>query len=162
VARLLGAAAVREGAFALAFPSFGPERRGAPLTGHTRIDGKPIIERSEVRAPDVVALLDHTLFGPAVLAGVGPSGLVLVNAPEDARLEVPTGFRVERFDASALALRILGRPIANTAVLGALVALTGYVRLESVADAVSSELKPELRASNLELLRFAYGEFGHA
>jgi pyruvate ferredoxin oxidoreductase gamma subunit len=161
VARLLGAAAVRDGRQALAFPSFGPERRGAPVIGHTRLADQPIHDRAAVLKPDAVVLLDDTLLAPAVWAGLG-KGLLLVNAPEDAALSAPPELRLVRFDATALALQVLGRPIANTALLGALVALTRFVTLAAVEAAVSADLKPALIARNLDLLRESHRRFADA
>ena len=57
-ARLLGAAALFDGQFALAFPSFGPERRGAPIQAFTRLDGRRIGDRSALRACDFAVVLD--------------------------------------------------------------------------------------------------------
>ncbi len=37
---LVAEAAINEGKFAQAFPSFGPERRGAPVLAFVRIDSK--------------------------------------------------------------------------------------------------------------------------
>jgi pyruvate ferredoxin oxidoreductase gamma subunit len=51
-ARLLGAAWVFKGGYALAFPSFGPERRGAPVRAFTKLDDHPVVDRSEVIEPD--------------------------------------------------------------------------------------------------------------
>jgi pyruvate ferredoxin oxidoreductase gamma subunit len=162
VARLLGAAAVHDGRQALAFPSFGPERRGAPVIGHTRLDDQPIHDRAAVIKPDAVVLLDDTLLAPAVWSGLGNGGLLLVNAPEEAALSALPGLRLVRFDATALALKVLGRPIANTALLGALVALTRFVTLAAVEAAVSADLKPALRAQNLDLLRESHRRFADA
>ena len=66
-ARLLGCAvSLFEGKYALAFPSFGPERRGAPVFAFTRIDDKAITDRSEVVSCDCAVVLDDTLFGDPV------------------------------------------------------------------------------------------------
>ena len=55
---MLALAAIGEGKFAQGFPSFGPERRGAPVTAFTRIDDKRIKVRSAIYTPDVVVVLD--------------------------------------------------------------------------------------------------------
>jgi pyruvate ferredoxin oxidoreductase gamma subunit len=65
-ARLLGAAWVLKGGYALAFPSFGPERRGAPVRAFTRLDDHPVVDRSEITAPDFT--VDLTDPPPDVLA----------------------------------------------------------------------------------------------
>ena len=61
-ARCLGAAAaLSAGAYALAFPTFGPERRGAPMRAFTKIDTAPIGDRSAVHRAAFVIYLDETL-----------------------------------------------------------------------------------------------------
>jgi pyruvate ferredoxin oxidoreductase gamma subunit len=160
-ARLLGLAAVLEGRYALAFPAFGPERRGAPVAGYSRLDDHPVRNRSAIHFPDAVVVLDATLLGPAVFSGVRDSTLVLVNAPEGAELKAPEGSRVYRFDATALAREWLGKPIVNTAMLGALAAITGWIRLEYAEEAVASELRPQHREKNTGLLREAFKRFSH-
>jgi len=69
-ARLLGAAALCDRKFALAFPSFGPERRGAPILAFTRIDGRRIVDRSALRSCDFAVVLDETLMGPHAADGI--------------------------------------------------------------------------------------------
>lgn len=51
----------RAGAYALAFPTFGPERRGAPMRAFTKIDTAPIGDRSAVHRAAFVIYLDETL-----------------------------------------------------------------------------------------------------
>ena len=83
-ARLLGCAvSLYEGKYALAFPSFGPERRGAPVFAFTRIDNKPITDRSEVVECDIAIVLDDTLFGDPVRNGLKPGATVIVNTTRD-------------------------------------------------------------------------------
>ncbi|MBK5241799.1 2-oxoacid:acceptor oxidoreductase family protein, partial [Clostridium sp.] len=80
IARLLGmAASVFGGEYAQAFPSFGPERRGAPVLGFTRIDSEKITDRSEVDQCDYVVVLDETLWGPSVLSGLKENAIIIVN-----------------------------------------------------------------------------------
>ena len=63
-AKLLGAAYAAKGddAYSLAFPSFGPERRGAPVRAFTKLDSKPILDRSETELADYIVILDETLY----------------------------------------------------------------------------------------------------
>jgi pyruvate ferredoxin oxidoreductase gamma subunit len=80
-ARLLGlAASVFEDNYAQAFPSFGPERRGAPVLGFTRIDDKPIDDHSQVYECDYVVVLDETLMKVVdVKRGLRDGGMLLIN-----------------------------------------------------------------------------------
>ena len=81
-AGLLASAASREGRYAQAFPSFGPERTGVPVMSFCRIDDKPIRTHEPVTDPDALLILDPTLPHQADLfAGLKPRGYVLVNAP---------------------------------------------------------------------------------
>jgi len=55
--KLLGVAVTIYGdKHALAFPSFGPERRGAPVLAFTKIDNKKIHDRSEVKLCDYIVI----------------------------------------------------------------------------------------------------------
>ena len=157
VARLLGlSAALFENKYALAFPSFGPERRGAPVLGFTRIDSFPIHDRSAVRTCDYVVVLDETLIDSYITAGLKPGGILLINTRTPERYkEVVNGFNMAHLDATGLALEILGRPITNTAMLGALIAKTCVVSLESALKGIEVEMKPALVEKNLLVVKTA-------
>ncbi|GHV12464.1 pyruvate/ketoisovalerate ferredoxin oxidoreductase subunit gamma [Fibrobacterales bacterium] len=139
-ARLLGLAATAQGFYSLAFPSFGPERRGAPVVGYTKISDKPVRDRSAILKPDVVVVLDEKMLNAASKSGLAENGLLLVNSKE----------------ITELALKILGRAVVNTAMLG-LLAKKDIVKLEFVEQAIKNEFKGALLEKNLELLRRAYG-----
>lgn len=109
-ARLLGAAcSFADGRYALAFPSFGPERRGAPMRAFTKLDRKPVGDRSAVFQADIVIYLDNTLFGEGWEAELKEGGKVLVNTQET--FDDP---RVVSIDADGISAAILGRVIPNT------------------------------------------------
>lgn len=80
-ARLLGAAFALKGdeSYALAFPSFGPERRGAPIRAFTKLDNKPIGNRSEVELADFSIFLDDTLFTDSAFSELKDGGKILLN-----------------------------------------------------------------------------------
>ena len=118
-ARLLGAAAsLDDKRYALAFPSFGPERRGAPMRAFTKIDTVQVGDRSAVSKADFVIYLDGTLLAPGWERELKPGGICLVNTAE--ALDDP---RLLAIDADGLATELLGRPIPNTVFLGALAQL---------------------------------------
>ncbi|MGC4063783.1 MAG: 2-oxoacid:acceptor oxidoreductase family protein [Polyangiaceae bacterium] len=157
-ARVLGLAATRQGLHALAFPTFGPERRGAPISGFTRINDLPIRDRSEITHPDVVILLDHSLEVLANSRGGRDARWLLVNRPGPISKQEKNGrLRVE-LDASGLAERRIGRRIANTAMLGALSAATHRIELGALQWALERELKVAHRTSNLDVLGAAFEE----
>lgn len=156
-ARLLGCAvSLYEGKYALAFPSFGPERRGAPVFAFTRIDTKTISDRSEVVECDVAVVLDDTLFGEPVRRGLKPGATVIVNTTHDRSQFEIEGCNVVTVDATGLALDVLGRPITNVPLLGALIAATGITSVEAVESAIDDQLAPKLREKNKKLLNMTY------
>lgn len=154
-ARALGAAAsLRPGAHALAFPTFGPERRGAPMRAYTKIADRPIGDRSASHRAAIVVYLDDTLFGDGWEEELAEGGVVLLNsrAPH-------SDARVLTLDASGLAAGILGRPIPNTAFLGAIAAVSDAVSLEDACEGVRATMTAKLHERNIEVVKSAYGLF---
>lgn len=151
-AKLLGAAwSCSEGRHALSFPSFGPERRGAPMRAFTKLSFAPIGDRSASRSADYVVYLDGTLCGPDAFSEVKPGGMLLVNAPAlDAR--PPEGIRLLCIDADAISREISGRAIPNTVMLGALVAVCPGLSREAVGEAVRSYMPARFHEGNEAIL----------
>ncbi|MEG0779249.1 MAG: 2-oxoacid:acceptor oxidoreductase family protein [Oscillospiraceae bacterium] len=156
-ARLLGGAvSIHEGKYALAFPSFGPERRGAPVFAFTRIDTENITDRSEVVACDCAVVLDDTLFGDPVKNGLKPGATVIINTTKDASRFPVENCKVVTVDATGLALEILGRPITNVPLLGALIAATGITTIAAVEAAIDDQMGVKIREKNKKLLNRTY------
>ena len=157
-ARLLGkSAALFEDKFALSFPSFGPERRGAPVLGFTKIDNKKILDRSEVENSDYVVVLDDTLINETTARGIKEKGTIVINTLEKEKFQsVFPDKNIVTVDATGIALEILGRPITNTAMLAALVSATDVVSLESLKSAVTDELSPAIVEKNIKVIETVY------
>ncbi len=123
-AELVALSAIDEGKYAQAFPSFGPERRGAPVVAFLRVSGSRIRVRSKVYNPDIVVVLDPTLLDIVdVAAGLKPGGTVIVNTAKTvAQLRSQYGFkgRVAAVDATKIAMEEMKVPITNTTMIGAL------------------------------------------
>ncbi len=141
---VLSVAAFLEGRHAQAFPSFGSERKGAPVVAFCRIDDKEIRLREPILEPDALIVQDPTLFkGIDVCQGLRRTGYLLVNSHRslsDLHLdaiakELPSG-HVLTVPATEFALKHIGRPLPNAALLGAFAALTGIVQLKSVVAAI--------------------------
>jgi pyruvate ferredoxin oxidoreductase gamma subunit len=157
VARILGlAASVYEHKFSQAFPSFGPERRGAPVLGFTRISDKKIYDRSEVKECDYIVVLDDTLIDEKTGLGLKEGGLVLVNTVRPEKFSGLSGSKIISIDATTLSLEILGRPITNIAMLGALVAASNIVDAGAVIKAIDYQMGRSIREKNKALFNRAY------
>lgn len=157
IARLLGlAASVYGGQYAQAFPSFGPERRGAPVLGFTRISNGKITDRSELDTCNYVVVLDETLWGPDIAQGVKEDSVIIVNTTNPEQYQSTVSAKVIGIDATKMALDHLNLPITNTAMLGALVAVSEMVSLEDCKSAIRASMNPKIAVKNEGLLDAAY------
>lgn len=133
---LLALSAIGEGRFAQGFPSFGPERRGAPVAAFNRVDEKQIKIRSGIYNPDVVVVLDESLIAMVDVAeGLKRTGTLIVNTTrnlEELRANITFAGRIAVCDATGIAWKELGVPITNTTMLGAVVRMSNAVKLESL------------------------------
>ncbi|MBN1546835.1 MAG: pyruvate ferredoxin oxidoreductase subunit gamma [Syntrophaceae bacterium] len=158
---MLALAAIEEGKFAQGFPSFGPERRGAPVVAFNRIDNKRIKVRSGIYQPDVVVVLDPSLVGLVnVVEGLREDGILIVNttkSPEEIKKEMNFPGTVATVDAAKIAREELGVPITNTTMLGAVMKATKLVKMTS-AEAPLQERFGRLAPRNIKAMNRAYDE----
>ncbi len=145
---ILAGAALQEGKYMKAFPEFGPERMGAPIRAFARVSDEPIRVHSQVYFPDYVIVLDPTLIGNVnVLEGMKKEGALVANFPdgkESLRRALGTDLDVHAVNATKIALETIGKPLANTAMLGALVKVSGVLDLDSVKVELRSKLGGKL------------------
>jgi pyruvate ferredoxin oxidoreductase gamma subunit len=160
-AELLARAAISEDKYAHAFPSFGPERRGAPVLAFVRISGEPLRIRAEITQPDVVAVLDPGLITIVnVTAGLKANGLVVINTKKSAeQIQQQLGIStpVATVDATKIAREVLGVPITNTTMIGAVIKATGVVGLESLIEPLQDRFG-RIADRNINAMKRAYEE----
>lgn len=163
-AEMLSVAAFTEGHWAQAFPSFGSERTGAPVTAFCRIDEKEIRLREPISEPDIVLVQDKTLLESIdVFSGISPEGYVLINAsaePEAMGLteliaRLPAG-HVKTVPATRFALEKIGRPLPGAAMLAGFAAMTGALKLENVQAAYSARFGGKIAEANAQIAAAAY------
>ena len=159
-AEILAAAFVRDGSFAAAFPMFGFERRGAPVAAFLRFDAAPIRERTQVYEPDALILLDPGLVRTGVIFdGFRPGGALVVNGA--ALPPIPPGVAIGLAGvvrATAIAPEELGRPAANTALLGAFARITRWVSREALLDVLPEYFDGAGLAGNCRAVERGYRE----
>ena len=156
-AEMLSIAAFLEGRHALAFPSFGSERTGAPVVAFCRLDDREIRLREPILAPDAVIIQDPTLLHQVdVFGGLAKAGYILINTartfddlgladfvkdfPPSHLLTVP---------ATEIAMKRVGRPVPNAALLGAFAAATGLISLASVEKAIREKFPQKIADANV-------------
>jgi pyruvate ferredoxin oxidoreductase gamma subunit len=163
-AEMLSIAAFLEGRHAQAFPSFGSERTGAPVVAFCRIDDKEIRLREPVLEPDALIIQDPTLLHQVdVFAGLARDGYILINTSRSFEAlgvgDFARTLRAERqctVPATELALQHVGRPLPNAALLGGFAAVSGRLKLESVAAAIREKFGGKVAEGNVAAASAAY------
>jgi len=162
VSRLLAEAALIDKKYVQSFPEFGPERSGAPVRGFTRISDQPISIHSQIYNPNIVVVVDPTLLNKNVTSGIAKGGIIVANTDltsEELNKKLSThDAHVYAVNARRIALDVLGRPIYNTAMLGALIKVTPLTSFESVAKVVRARFPGTLGEKNVEAMKRAYEE----
>ncbi len=157
--RILASAAFMEGKYAVSFPFFGTERRGAPVTAFTRISDESILLKSQIYNPDIVVVLDpYVLKTSNIVEGMKQDGFIIINSPKDPS-EFGFSVRTATVDAISIAVKFsLGsraNPVINTSMLGAFSKVTGLVTLENVVKATGENV-PGKKDANISAVKSAY------
>jgi 2-oxoacid:acceptor oxidoreductase gamma subunit (pyruvate/2-ketoisovalerate family) len=160
-AELLARAAASEGKFTQSFPSFGPERRGAPVVAFLRIGDQFIRTRTNVRTPDVVVVIDPRLLRVVdVTDGLKDNGLLIINStrtPSQLKAEFGYKWTVASVDATRIARDTIGVPITNTAMIGAFLKLSPVIQLSAMREALEERFGTRA-APNFAAMQRAYDE----
>lgn len=160
-AEILAKAVFEEGKYTQAFPSFGVERRGAPVTAFARIGDEPIRRRYQIYEPKYVVVLDETLANVVNLSsGLQKDGSVLINSEKESKtFTEEKHVETHAVDATGVALDIIGRNIVNTIMLGYLSAKTGVVSIDSLVKTINDTFKGKVAKSNVEATEYIYNKY---
>lgn len=163
-AEMLSIAGFVEGNWAMAIPSFGSERMGAPVVSFVRLNDREIRAREPVTNPNAVVVQDPTLLHQIkVFDGLDPNGYALINSGRplealgiDQVLRMLPPGHVRAVPATELALRHIGRPVPNAVLLAGLCAMTNQLKLESIEAAIRQKFKGEIGEKNVAAAREAF------
>ncbi len=152
---LFAEAAIEEGKHAQGFPDYGPERMGAPMRGFNRISKEPILVHCAISNPKVVVVLDPTLLDTVdITEGVPEDGIIIINTPKSpGEIREKYGIKgrkIYTLNATQIALDEFGRPIPNTVMVGALVAVTKTLNLETFKHGFREKFAKKLTTKILE------------
>ena len=158
-AELVARAAISEGRYAQSFPSFGPERRGAPVLAFLRISDEFIKIRTVIREPDIAVVLDPTLLHAVdITSGLKKNGRIIINSRKSsAKLKSEFGFKwpVAAVNATKIARETIGLPITNTAMIGALLKVTEAVEMSSMIEQLQERFGGKAMG-NIKAMKIAY------
>ena len=152
-ASLLGYAYFLKGMYPYAVPHFGAARMGAPMNAFVRVDSKPVRLRSQIYEPDYVIIVDSTLMrGFNCFSGLKENGIVIINGKEES-LELPKlkpSQKAFLVPANEIALRTIGRPLGNTALLGGFCAATNELNLDILFEAIKKRFTDKIQEANIQ------------
>lgn len=159
-ARMLASAFVAEGKYVASFPMYGFERRGAPVVAFTRVDDKPIREKTQIYTPDCLVVIDPGLLTlPTLFTGLKPESVFILNSgkklDKQPNEHLKTGGVV---NATQISIKEIGRDIPNTCLLGAFAAATGWLKLRSILDCLPDYLSGDILQRNLKSAQRGYRE----
>ena len=161
-AEILAISAINSGKYAQAFPSFGPERRGAPVIAFSRISDEKILNRTKIYEPDIVVVLDSSIMNIVnVLEGLKENGIIVVNtgkSPDELKKEFERDdLTVGTVNATKIALDTIGRPITNIVMLGALLKVKPLIELDSIFEPLKERFG-KIADKNIEASKLAYNQ----
>lgn len=158
-AELIAEAAFIDGKFSQAFPSFGIERRGAPVEAFARISDKPITLHSKIYYPDYLIIQDPTLINlDVVRQGITKKTFIVINTEKssaDFKKIFPKN-TIQTIPATQIALAILEKPIINTILLGAFAGVCSLLNPKSLTTAITARFKKDVAEKNLKAMNTAY------
>jgi 2-oxoacid:acceptor oxidoreductase gamma subunit (pyruvate/2-ketoisovalerate family) len=159
-ARMLASAFVIEGKSVASFPMYGFERRGAPVVAFTRVDDKPIREKTQIYTPDCLIVIDPGLLMlPTLFTGLRPEGIFILNSPNKLKEQPDKNLKIGGvINATRVAVEEIGRDIPNTCLLGAFAAASGWLKLQSILDCLPEYLSGDILERNLKSAERGYRE----
>jgi len=159
-AEILAAALVIDGKHAAAFPVFGFERRGAPVTAFVRLDEGPVRERTQVYNPDCIIVADPVAANwPLVYGGLKDGAVLVLNTPRESLSRPSEKLALMGLvDATKVAWQELGTPITATCMLGAFARTTGWVGLEAILKALEDYFRGRVLERNSRCVERGYQE----
>ena len=150
-ARMLAAAFLVEGKCVASFPMYGFERRGAPVVAFTRLDDKPIREKTQIYNPDCLVVIDPGLMNlPTLFSGLKPEGILILNSSRPLENQPNENLRLTGVvNATQIAVDEIGRDVPNTCLLGAFAATTGWLDLKSILSGLGEYFSGGLLHGNI-------------
>jgi len=139
-------------------PTFGTERRGAPVMTSLKIAREKIYDLSPIENPDIVVILDHLLLKEAdVTGGLVPGGLIVLNTPKPQSAYSFDGMRLATADVTAISVEAgLRHGMVNSGIIGVLGRALDIVSIDSLLSAVTAEFSSKKPQQNAEACRIAY------
>ena len=158
-AKVVAEAAFKSGYGGVAMaPTFGTERRGAPVCTSLKIARDKIYDLSSIVNPDIVVVLDHLILNEVdVTAGLKPGGLLVINTPHAAEAHRLPGYQVAVANVTKLGIEAgLRKGIVNSGIIGVLAKASGLVDIDTLAQCITAEFADRRADANALSAKLCY------
>ena len=148
-----------------AYPSFGAERRGAPVQAYVKLSrDETIWDRAQIEHPNILIVFDETVLTQDIASSLKKGGIFVINSDKDPNYFVEkfhlSGVKLVVADISKLALEkdltIDGMPVINTPILGLLSKALPNLSLENLKKVITRRMEEKLAKQNIELISEGY------
>ncbi len=149
-----------------AYPSFGAERRGAPVQAYTKLSRTDTIwDRAQIETPNVLIIFDETVLNQDIASSLTQDGFFIINSEKDPeffvnKYNLSKDTKIVVADISKLALKknltIDGNPVINTPILGLLSKALPELNLDNLKMVVFKRMGEKLGKLNYELIEQGY------
>ncbi len=139
-------------------PTFGTERRGAPVLTSLKISKEKIYDLSPITDPDMIVVLDHLLLEEAeITSGLKPGGLIVLNTPKSIDEYRFNDMQLAVADVTTLASEVgLKKGIVNTGIIGAFAKASKLIEIDALTKAIEEEFKGKKSRENAEAAKLTY------
>lgn len=167
-AELIAEAAFLSGSFfdVHAYPSFGAERRGAPVQAYAKLSRvNTIWDRAQIENPNVLIIFDETVLNQEIASSLKQEGIFIINSEREPeffvnRYKLSEKSKIVVADISKLAieknLTIDGNPVINTPILGLLSKILPELKLDYLKTVVLKRMGEKIGKLNFELIEKGY------
>ncbi|MFW9827900.1 MAG: 2-oxoacid:acceptor oxidoreductase family protein [Candidatus Thorarchaeota archaeon] len=149
-----------------AYPSFGAERRGAPVQAYAKLSRTDTIwDRAQIENPNILIVFDETVLNPEIISSLKHDGIFIINSEKEPdffinEYNLSTDVKIAVADISTLALEknltIDGNPVINTPILGLLSKVLPDLSLDNLKTVVLKRMGEKLGKLNYELIEQGY------
>ena len=139
-------------------PTFGTERRGAPVFTSLKISKEKIYDLSPITTPDMVVVLDHSLLEEVdVTAGLKEGGLIVLNTPKSLGSYDFGGMKLAVSDVTSHGVEAgLPQGIVNSGIIGTFSKASGLVDMDTLVPAIENEFTGKRPENNSSAAKLAY------
>ncbi|MBY9020092.1 MAG: 2-oxoacid:acceptor oxidoreductase family protein [Candidatus Lokiarchaeota archaeon] len=143
-------------------PSFGAERRGAPVQAYVKLSrNEKVYDRAKIENPDILIVFDDSVLTQEDANSLEDQGIFIANSDRDPeyfveKFNLSSNTKVIVASISKLALEknltIDGNPVINTPILGLLSKALPELKLKNLKDVLVNRMGEHLGNQNFDLI----------